>query len=53
VRVSRDRAGNIVPGGIIRKRRIADLNVFSPREKFDWRVSVSIEEPCECIHQTD
>lgn len=47
VRVSRDRAGRIVENGVIRKRRLGDLNVFSPREAFDWRVSVNVEEPCE------
>jgi mRNA capping enzyme, beta chain len=25
------------------KHRIADLNVFSPRTSFDWRISVSLE----------
>lgn len=46
-RVSRDRAGNVVENGVVRKRRIADLNVYSPREAFDWRVSASVEDPAE------
>jgi polynucleotide 5'-triphosphatase len=47
VRVSRDREGNIVPDGVIRKRRIGDLNVYSPRSAFDWRISINTEEPSE------
>jgi hypothetical protein len=46
-RVSRDRGGNIVENGVVRKRRIADLNIFSPNEVFDWRVSASVEDPAE------
>jgi len=46
-RVSRDRNGNIIENGVVRKRRIADLNVYSPREAFDWRVSASVEDPAE------
>ena len=30
---------------MIRKKRLRDLNVFNPREAFDWRISVSLEEP--------
>ncbi|EIW68593.1 hypothetical protein TREMEDRAFT_31680 [Tremella mesenterica DSM 1558] len=45
VRVSRDKNGNVVEGGCIVKNRIGDLNVYSPQEVFDWRVSVSTEEP--------
>lgn len=47
VRVSRDKDGNVIPGGVIRKRRIADLDVSSPMETFDWRISISEEEPCK------
>lgn len=47
VRVSRDREGNVVRDGVIRKKRIADLNVTSPRSAFDWRVSINTEEPSE------
>jgi hypothetical protein len=46
-RVSRDENGNVVENGVVRKRRIADLNIYSPREAFDWRVSVSVEDPAE------
>lgn len=45
VRVSRDRQGNIIPGGVIKKKRLADLNVFSPRQAFDWRISCNVEDP--------
>ena len=47
IRVSRDRSGRVIENGVIRKKRIGDVNVYSPREAFDWRVSVSTEEPCE------
>lgn len=46
-RVSRDLAGNVVENGVVRKQRIADLNIFSPRGVFDWRISASVEEPAE------
>ena len=29
----------------VQKTRIADLNVYSPKRKMDWRVSVSTEVP--------
>lgn len=45
IRVSRDRAGNVIEGGSIKKKRIADLNIFCPKAPFDLRVSVSTEEP--------
>lgn len=47
VRVSRDRQGNVVPDGVVRKRRLGDLNVVSPREAFDFRISANVEEPAE------
>ncbi|WVF70428.1 hypothetical protein IAT40_005218 [Kwoniella sp. CBS 6097] len=46
VRVSRDReTGRVVEGGVIKKKRIADLNVYCPNMPFDWRISVNVEEP--------
>ncbi|OCF34019.1 hypothetical protein I316_04365 [Kwoniella heveanensis BCC8398] len=46
VRVSRDRdTGRVVEGGVIKKRRVADLNVYCPNMPFDWRISVNVEEP--------
>ncbi|KAG4306409.1 hypothetical protein PORY_000397 [Pneumocystis oryctolagi] len=29
------------------KTRIASLNIFSPKTRFDWRISVNIEKPVE------
>lgn len=43
VRVSTDRGGAVV--ATIVKTRLADLNVYSPGECFDWRVSLSTETP--------
>ncbi|KAK8846599.1 hypothetical protein IAR55_005685 [Kwoniella newhampshirensis] len=46
LRVSRDReTGEVVH--VVRKRRVADMNVFCPGSPFDWRISVNVEEPCE------
>ncbi|KAF9360165.1 mRNA-capping enzyme subunit beta, partial [Mortierella sp. NVP85] len=45
-RVTRDQKTNeVIPDGIIRKERIADLDVYSPRNAFDYRISVNIEHP--------
>jgi hypothetical protein len=33
------------------KARIADLNIYSPRTAFDWRISVNMEMPYE--HDTE
>ena len=43
MRVSRDRQGNVVES--IVKSRLGDMNVYSPQEALDWRISVSTEEP--------
>nr|XP_031858658.1 uncharacterized protein CI109_005893 [Kwoniella shandongensis]KAA5525730.1 hypothetical protein CI109_005893 [Kwoniella shandongensis] len=46
VRVSRDRdTGEVVQ--VVKKRRVADLNVYCPGWPFDWRISVNVEEPCD------
>lgn len=45
VRISTDRSGAVV--ATIVKTRLADLNVHSPGEVFDWRVSLSTETPIE------
>ncbi|KAG8917385.1 mRNA-capping enzyme subunit beta, partial [Tulasnella sp. 417] len=46
VRVTRDeKTGQIKE--CVQKVRIADLNVYSPKRKMDWRVSVSIETPAK------
>ncbi|KAF9900929.1 mRNA-capping enzyme subunit beta [Lobosporangium transversale] len=45
-RVTVDQKTNkIIPNGIIKKDRIADLDVFSPRNPFDFRISVNVEVP--------
>lgn len=31
----------------VRKSRIADMNIYSPKRGFDFRISVSVEEPGE------
>lgn len=45
VRVSRDKRGAVV--ATIVKTRVADLNVHSPAEAFDWRISLSTETPVQ------
>jgi len=45
IRVSRNRDGSIVPGGVIQKRSHGHMNVYSPRSALDWRVSVATEDP--------
>ncbi|KAG0302390.1 mRNA-capping enzyme subunit beta [Dissophora globulifera] len=46
VRVTRDQnTKEVIPNGIVKKERIADLDIFSPRNAFDFRVSVNIETP--------
>ncbi|KAJ7212243.1 CYTH-like domain-containing protein [Mycena pura] len=44
IRVTRDeKTGTVVE--CMRKKRLGDLNIFSPKRKVDWRVSVSLEVP--------
>ncbi|KAF9147951.1 mRNA-capping enzyme subunit beta [Linnemannia schmuckeri] len=43
-RVSRDQKTNAVLG-TIQKERVADLDIFSPRRPFDYRISINIEKP--------
>ncbi|KAI9023781.1 CYTH-like domain-containing protein [Phycomyces nitens] len=46
IRVTTDQqTGRIVPNGIIEKKRIADLNVHSPSNALDYRISVNLEMP--------
>lgn len=33
------------PEGLVCKRRIADRNIFSPRQPFDFRISINTETP--------
>ncbi|KAG8955974.1 mRNA-capping enzyme subunit beta [Tulasnella sp. 424] len=46
VRVTRDEKTGQVKE-CVQKVRIADLNVYSPKRKMDWRVSVSVETPAK------
>lgn len=50
VRVTRDQnSGQIKndPKASVRKSRIADMNIYSPKRGFDFRISVSVEEAGE------
>lgn len=39
--------------GIIKKKRLADINIFSPNRALDYRISVNVEEPqCEPFLET-
>ncbi|GAA5839992.1 hypothetical protein JCM9279_005234 [Rhodotorula babjevae] len=44
VRVTRDQKDKSKVHAV-EKVRVADMNVFSPKRRFDWRVSVSLEMP--------
>lgn len=33
----------------VRKKRLGDLNVYSPKRNADWRVSVNLEVPSEYV----
>lgn len=53
IRVTRDeRTGQVKAGGkaCIRKSRVADMNVFSPKRSFDFRISISVEQSGELAH---
>jgi polynucleotide 5'-triphosphatase len=44
IRVTRDKStGQIIES--LAKRRVADLEITSPKRKVDWRISVNIEQP--------
>lgn len=46
MRVTRDAVTHEVkPGGIVAKKRIADINVFAPNRPFDYRISINTETP--------
>ncbi|KAF8936168.1 mRNA-capping enzyme subunit beta [Dissophora ornata] len=46
LRVTRDQnTKEVIANGIVKKERIADLDIFSPRNPFDFRVSVNVEVP--------
>ena len=43
VRVTKDGKGGVV--AVVEKHRVADMNIYSPKRRFDWRVSVNVEVP--------
>lgn len=43
VRVTRDGRGEV--RGVVSKSRVADMNVYSPKRVFDWRLSINTEVP--------
>lgn len=46
VRVTRDqKSGKIIDNGSICKERVADMNIFSPKRAFDFRISINLEIP--------
>lgn len=48
VRVTTDEAtGKVVES--IRKIRLGDLNIYSPKRNADWRISVNLEIPCNVL----
>jgi hypothetical protein len=48
IRVTRDeKTGNVIE--CMRKIRLGDLNIYSPKRAADWRVSVNLEVPGSCI----
>jgi polynucleotide 5'-triphosphatase len=49
VRLTRDeKTGEVVE--CVRKIRLKDLNVYSPKRAADWRISVNLEVPGESLH---
>ena len=44
IRVTRDEKTSATTSSIV-KRRIADLNIYSPRRVFDYRISINTETP--------
>ncbi|PWN44053.1 mRNA triphosphatase CET1 [Ceraceosorus guamensis] len=50
VRVTREHGSKEIksgPGGIIRKERVADMNVFCPNHNLDYRISLNWELPIQ------
>lgn len=49
IRVTRDeKSGAVIE--CMRKIRLGDLNIYSPKRLADWRVSVNLEVPCVCFY---
>lgn len=46
LRVTRDaQTLQIKPGGVVTKKRVADINVYAPNRPFDYRISINTETP--------
>jgi len=46
LRVTRDsQTQEIKPGGVVAKKRVDDLNIFCPMRMYDYRISISTENP--------
>lgn len=45
IRVTRDEKTNTVVQ-CVKKIRLGDLNIYSPKRSADWRISVNLEVPC-------
>lgn len=45
-----ERTGNVVE--CVKKVRLRDLNIHSPKRAVDWRVSVNLEIPGMCMYVT-
>lgn len=45
VRVTRDQKDPTTKVRAVEKIRVADMNILSPKRLFDWRISVSLENP--------
>ncbi|KAG8733534.1 mRNA-capping enzyme subunit beta [Ceratobasidium sp. 423] len=51
-RVTRDeKTGEVA--ACVRKKRIANLDVHSPKQGVDWRISINLEEPGELVTKMD
>ncbi|CAI2185863.1 14981_t:CDS:2, partial [Funneliformis geosporum] len=44
---SNQKTGEIIKGGIVEKIRVANLDIYSPNTKLDYRISVNLEKPKE------
>ena len=49
IRVTRDeKTGDVKE--TMRKVRLGDLNIYSPKRVCDWRISVNVEMPCMILY---
>jgi len=48
IRVTTDqKTGDVLDGRIVEKKRIADLNIYSPNTLLDYRITINVEKPNE------